>query len=131
MYGARDVRAASTASSATGPLLDVVARDQYRRRLRDLDAMKAEADECNDIGRRESLEIERDQLLRQLEHGWRAGGREASPLERARINVRNSITGALKAIGRELRPLSRHLHNSIQTGVVCRYTPEHEVSWQL
>jgi hypothetical protein len=55
----------------------------------------------------------------------------ASPVERARISVRNAITGALKIIAPHHGELARHLRNAIRTGSICCYAPDRPVDWTL
>jgi non-specific serine/threonine protein kinase len=116
------------------PLLDERARAEYRLRLRELATERDEAERLNDYGKLERLDLEIDAVTSCLSAGSRparGARRWASPAERARVNVRNSIATALRAIGRHHKPLQRHLQNSIRTGAICSYAPEQPVMWQV
>ena len=55
----------------------------------------------------------------------------ASLKERARVNVRNCITAALRALRVHDESLWRHLSNSIKTGSFCCYGPDRPVAWDM
>lgn len=115
------------------PLLDPRARRAYVVRLRDLRAEQDEAASNNDMGRTSALQREISFLAEQLLAASRPVrcASTASPVERARISVRNAITGALKAIAPHHGELARHLRNAIRTGTTCSYTPDRRVDWAL
>lgn len=116
------------------PLLDPRARRAYVVRLRDLRAEHDDATLNNDLGRSAALQREIQFLADQLLAASRPGGRcasTASPVERARISVRNAITGALKAIAPHHGELARHLRNAIRTGTTCCYAPDRQVDWSF
>jgi non-specific serine/threonine protein kinase len=116
------------------PLLDRRARAEYHARLCELRAEQAEAERNNDPGRAARLREEADVLTAQLTAALQPSGgarRHASPAERARVNVRNSIVTALRVIGKHDDALRRHLANSIKTGTFCVYAPEDDLPWQL
>ncbi len=115
-----------------GPIFDRRARDAYRGRMKDLRIQVEEAEEMNDVGRASALRREIEAIREELAAGCGLGGRlrvAAAAFERARINVRNSISSALRAIDKYDRALWRHLTNSIRTGALCCYDPEDEVPW--
>jgi hypothetical protein len=119
---------------AQGLVLDERARAEYRGRLRELGAERAEAERLNDYGQLERIEAEIEAIEGYLTAGTGRGGRArrwVSPSERARVNVRNAIAKALRSIERHHQPLYRHLLNSIKTGAVCTYVPEQTVRWEL
>jgi hypothetical protein len=115
------------------PVLDPRARRAYVGRLR---ALRAEQDEAvlnNDLGRSAALEREITFLADQLLAASRPTrcASTASPVERARINVRNAITGAIKIIAPHHGELARHLRNAIRTGSICCYAPDRPLDWAL
>jgi hypothetical protein len=115
------------------PALDRRARDDYRARWRELQAEEAQARRDNDVGRAARAQREIEMLTAQLTavaggHGGRNG---PSLKERARVNVRNCITGGLRAIRQHDEVLWRHLANSIKTGTFCCYGPDRPVVWEM
>jgi hypothetical protein len=117
-----------------GDVLDAKAKAEYRSRLEDLREELEEAERFNDPERAARAQWEIDMLADQLSAAVGLGGRSrkaASAAERARVNVRNSITSSLKAIRQHDEALWRHLSNAIRTGTFCAYEPETEVTWQL
>jgi hypothetical protein len=119
----------------TLPALDARARRAYVSRLRDLRTEQADATSNNDLGRASALQREIDFLATQLLAASRPAGARcaatASPVERARVNVRNAITGALKAIAPHHAELARHLRNAIRTGTTCCYAPDRPLNWSF
>ena len=117
-----------------GNACDARARNEYRGRLADLEVELDDAREANDLGQVERLQREREQLARELARAFGVGGRPrrvAAGVERARINVRNSIVNALKAMEGREAGLFRHLRVSIRTGTYCAYRPERAMRWML
>ncbi len=119
-------------TSATDATLDRRARDDYRTRWRDLVGEEAAAQRDNDLGRLAVIQREIGMLTGELAA---AAGRTArslpSPQERARVNVRNCISAALRSIQRHDETLWRHLANAIRTGIFCSYEPERPVDWEM
>lgn len=121
---------------ALGALLDATALDAYRRRLRDLEAEIAEAEEWSDTGRHEVLEAERDALVDELMAATGLGRREraaGSSRERARVAATKALSTAINRITAVDEPVGRHLLRSIQTGLSCTYQPDGDppVEWIL
>jgi hypothetical protein len=118
----------------TGEVLDRRARDEYRRRLAELDAELAEAELNHDRGRIEKAQIERDFFVAELSAAIGLGGRarvQGDDVERARKAVAGRIKHAINRIETVDARLGRHLRNSIRTGTTCTYEPEHPVDWLL
>jgi hypothetical protein len=117
------------------PALDRRARDDYRTRWRELRVEEGEARRDNDPGRVARIQFELDMLTDQLSAavgGANGSGRGGPSLrERARVNVRNCITGALRAVRPHDERLWRHLSNSIKTGAFCCYAPDRPVHWEM
>jgi AAA ATPase domain len=119
---------------AAGEVLDRRARDEYRRRLAELDAELAEAEANHDRGRVEKARIERDFFVAELSAAVGLGGRprvQGDDVERARKAVAGRIKQALDRIESVDARLGRHLRNSIRTGTTCSYEPEQQVDWRL
>jgi tetratricopeptide (TPR) repeat protein len=110
-----------------GDMLDDQARAAYRRRLSDIEADLAEAEEWSDVGRLDALHAERDALVGELAAAAGLGGRArvtGSSNERARVSATKAITAAIDRIATVDAPLGRHLRATIRTGVQCSYQPD-------
>lgn len=114
------------------PVIDDVARNQYRRRLTELNQEITEAAGLGDPVAAARARQERDQLVGQLTAAYGLGGRARripDEAERARKAVRRRISDALNRIENASPALGRHLRHSVHTGVYCSYTPEHDIRW--
>jgi non-specific serine/threonine protein kinase len=123
-----------SAETGTMPMLDRRAREDYRARWRELLVEQTEARRDNDVGRAARIQHEIEMLATQLAAatgGGHSGRSGPSDKERARVNVRNCITAALRAVRRHDEPLWRHLANSIKTGAFCCYAPDRAVVWEM
>ncbi|MFI6832606.1 ATP-binding protein [Kribbella sp. NPDC050241] len=122
----------TAAGGDTGPALDGVARDAYKRRVAELDTDIAEAELDGTPQRVGTLVEERDFLVRELAAAYGLGGRARTtgdPAERARKAVAMRVATAIKAI-REVHPgLARHLELAVSTGRFCVYRPEETATW--
>src|SRR5204862_6955959 len=109
------------------PALDHTARAADRRRLAELEAEIARADEAGEALRAARARREQAALDAELAAAIGLGGRPrptGDPAERARQSVTKAIKAALKRIGREHEELGRHLEATVHTGVFCRYQPD-------
>jgi tetratricopeptide (TPR) repeat protein len=116
-----------------GEILDVTAKRAYRERLQDLRQDLDEAERFHDIGTAARLRSEMAFITEQLTAGLRLDGkprRANSAAERARVNVRNSITSALNLIRTQDKPLWRHFNNALKTGTFCSYHPDSQELWE-
>ena len=117
------------------PAIDDTALRAYRRRLREVDAEIAAAEDDADLGRMEVLRSERDALLDELRTTVGLAGRVrglGAPPERARTAVRKAITRALNAIIDRDAVLGAELRSAVVTGSVCRYEPPHGAApWRV
>lgn len=128
--GEHGLQVAAAAHDASA--IDRRARLDYRARWRELLAERAAAEHDNDPGRLAGAQRELDMLARELAGARRGVGRGASsPQERARVNVRNCVSAALRAVRRHDESLWRHLVNAIKTGTYCVYEPDRVVDWEL
>lgn len=131
---AMDLIGAAVTSDDTGEVLDADARRQYERRIRELQAELAEAEDHNDIGRVEIATAELDALVDELSAAVGLGGRTrrtGGTSERARTAVTRRIRTAIAHLSEHHPELGRHLDAAIQTGTYCAYRPERPVSWRL
>src|SRR5262249_27915319 len=122
------------AAESTGPLLDLRAKADYRRRLGELRAELEEAERWSDLGRAEHLRAEIDLVASQLVGAVGLHGRDreaVSNTERARVAVTRRIRAAVGKIGRAHPALGYHLDSSVHTGRFCSYRPDpsHPTSW--
>lgn len=114
------------AGDDAGPVLDDKARQEYRRRVHELEEELEEATELGDQGRIEALQEELDFIARELSRAFGLGGRRrpsGAAAERARVNVRRRIKDAISRIGEQLPDAGRYLDNTVKTGSYCRYAP--------
>ncbi len=126
----------SSGLETTGRVLDARAKDEYRRRLKDLSDEREEARSWNDEEREARIDAETDALTRELAGALGLGGASRdlpSPAERARVAVTKAIRSAARTIARECPPLGDHLAVSLRTGRFCSYAPPGEAppSWIL
>ena len=117
-------------SDSPMPLGDVAAREQYKRRIVELEG---EIDDAESRGHEPvAARTERDALVEALASAYGLGGRSRrapDEVERARKAVTRRIRDAISRIDRVHPSLGRHLDSSVHTGVFCRYAPERSVRW--
>lgn len=116
------------------PIIDTEAKAQYERRIHELEADLARAEENNDHGQSEQIRAELDALLEHLNQALGLGGRSrklGAPAERARSAVTQRIRAAIKKIDAVHRGLAEHLERSLKTGTFCSYAPEKAPDWRL
>ncbi|MDX2344251.1 MAG: hypothetical protein QNL12_11225, partial [Acidimicrobiia bacterium] len=119
-------------------LIDLDALNAYRIRLDDLVGEIDQADNDADIGRKESLEDEREQLLAEIRRATGLGGRlrtnASDPGERARKAVSARIRDAIRRLDTVAPLLAAHLNRSVQTGLRCSYAPvgdDSQIRWNV
>jgi tetratricopeptide (TPR) repeat protein len=113
-------------------VLDDQAKQAYRRRLRELDRVAADAEDRGDPDRVERARAERDAIAHQLAAALGLGGRDrrlGDPSERARKAVTERIRYSMARIERAHPELAGHLQASITTGSSCAYLPAEPVTW--
>ena len=106
------------------PVLDDVAKAQYRARIDELRAEIDDADLCADLERASRARLEMDELLEQLSRLAGLGGATRSFVddrERARVSVRKAITRALDAIAKADPEIARELEARVVTGTQCLF----------
>ncbi len=132
LAAAADPSAAVAMSGDTGEVLDARARQEYKRRLDELDAEIDEATVNADRVGAERASIERAALVEQLTAAYGLGGRIRhgnDPVERARWAVTKQIHTAIERIRKAHPTLAQHLTNAVKTGRYCTYAPEHPPRW--
>jgi tetratricopeptide (TPR) repeat protein len=120
-----------------GPVsLDDRARDEYRRRLVQLEHELDAADRSGDLDRGRRAAHERDFLVATLRRETGLGGhprRMVEDAERCRMRVSKAVHRALDRIGQADPALGRALESRIRTGYVCRYLsdPGQPIAWTV
>jgi class 3 adenylate cyclase/TolB-like protein/tetratricopeptide (TPR) repeat protein len=115
-------------------VIDERARREYETRIRDLQEAIADAETMSDLGRREAMQAELDQLTAHLVKALGLGGRTRSvntPVDRSRSAVTWRIRSAIRKIETVHPTLGSHLSHSVRTGTFCCYAPEKAQIWQL
>lgn len=110
-----------------GELLDARAKEQYRRRLREIEEDIQEARAMGDTVRAEQAEAEHEFLVRELARAVGLGGRDrraSSASERARSAVTRAVRLALARIRQHDPQLGEHFDRAIRTGTYCAYLPD-------
>ncbi|GII76592.1 hypothetical protein Sru01_15740 [Sphaerisporangium rufum] len=108
------------------PVLDEVARREYRERLARL---RAEIDRLADAGRLQqaaAVQAERDWLISELAAATGMGGRPrrfGGEDERARVSVGKAIRRALARVTEADPDIGEHLRATVHTGLYCCYRP--------
>jgi len=123
----------ATPESGADDVLDARARADYAARAREVEGELSEAEACNDLGRVEALQAEREALLVELAAATGLGARArrlGDPGERARKAVSARIRDSLKRIHEVHPELADHLNASVSTGLSCSYRPEPARSWR-
>jgi DNA polymerase III delta prime subunit len=120
----------------SGEMLDSRAKEDYRRRLRDLAEDLEEQRALGNEERAEGIEAERDSIIRELSRAVGLGGRDrraGSATERARLNVTRAIKTALLKISEHDRSMSEALERRIRTGIFARYAidPAAPIEWRF
>ena len=115
----------SMALGSAGSILDDTAISQYKSRLAELRSEIGDAERDNDLGRKETLENEQEQIKSQLRSATGLGGRRRrsnDDAEKVRKAVSNAISRAITAVRKHHRPLADHLQRFIDCGQQLYYT---------
>jgi non-specific serine/threonine protein kinase len=118
------------------PVLDVQAKTEYKRRLKELRQDFEEAERFNDPQRKTEVQNEIQVVAAHLACAIGLGGRDrktSSDAERARCAVTKCIKKAIQKIGEAIPSLGFHLATRIKTGYFCSYNPhpERPVNWKV
>ena len=128
--GAERGRAAGlsrTGPGDAGEMLDVRAKDAYRRRLAEIEDDIEQARVLGDTERAAQADAERDFLVRELSRAVGLYGRDrraASTSERARGSVTRAVRQGIVRVGEHHPELREHLDRTIRTGTYCAYVPD-------
>lgn len=109
-----------------GPILDLQAKAEYKRRIDELRKDMEEAERFNDFCHVAKIRSEIDAIFEQLAAAVGLGGRNrraSSDTERARSAVTKCIKKAIQKIGEAMPSLGYHLAARIKTGYFCSYNP--------
>jgi pimeloyl-ACP methyl ester carboxylesterase len=124
----------STSRGGFDPIVDEAAREQYRRRLHELDEQIDDADANGDGERSAAAIAEREALVAGLSRVYGVGGqvrRSPDHIERARKAVTRRMRDAISRIEQSHPTLGTHLQAAVHTGVFCSYSPEREITWRV
>ena len=121
-------------ATSTTPVLDQRAKDDYRRRLDELDDAIDRAALRQHHDRASQLEAEREALLDELRRATGLGGRDRrlnDEAEKMRKTVTARIRDTLRKLDDRHPQLAAHLRASVRTGAHCSYAPSPAVTWEL
>ena len=124
----------SVEGSANAAVIDEVAKENYKRRIAELEQAIDEAEARGDGETGSTAREELDFLVRELSSAYGLGGkarRTPDNVERARKAVTRRIRDALGRIERTHPGLGRHLNASVRTGAFCSYEPERDMVWTI
>jgi pimeloyl-ACP methyl ester carboxylesterase len=126
----------SDSSGDAGEMLDVHAKQAYRRRLQELRENLEGAKTAGDANRADEIEEEIAFLTRELSRAVGLGGRDrraASVAQRSRINVTRAIRRTIEKMRPHSPTLAGLLARRIKTGLLCVYRPDERVpvAWNL
>ena len=116
-----------TGPGDAGEMLDVRAKDAYRRRLAEIEDDIEQARALEDTEREAQADAERDFLVRELSRAVGLHGRDrraASTSERARASVTRAVRQGMARVGEHHPELGEHLDRTIRTGTYCAYVPD-------
>ena len=129
-----ELSGASPDTAVPDEVLDSQSRQEYRRRIKELQGELEQAEADNDPARSEPARNELDALIDELANATGLGGRSrklGNVAEKARTAVTWRIRSSIKKIRAAHPRLGQHLSNSIRTGNFCVYSPESAVDWLL
>jgi predicted ATPase len=122
--------------SDLGAMLDTRAKQDYRRRVDELNEELEDLRERGAYEQAERVESELEFIKRELAKSLGLGGRDrhaGSAAERARINVTRAIRAAIQRVSEQRSSLGKLLDESIRTGSFCRYLPNPKIpiNWRF
>ena len=124
-------------TSGTGEaLLDTRAKEEFRKRIDDLQEEIDDAESMNDPERGHRAKVEMEHLIDALTSATGVGGRDRTvslEAERARLSVSKALRGVISKIAEHDRALGEHLNATVRTGYYCSYTPDPRAArtWKL
>lgn len=117
-------------STSDPEVIDVVAREQYRARVLELENQLEDADTSRAI----AIQGELDAVRAQLNAAFGLGGKTrkmAAPGDRARSAVTQRLKAAVKRVAESHPALGEHFQACVRTGTFCSYVPTMSLEWQL
>lgn len=126
----------TVSSHDSNPLLDTVAKADYRRRIDELrDAIEC-ANRFSDLAKVGELEQELEFIRDELSRAVGISGRDRQHRmeeERARVNVTNAIRMLTAKIAKQHPSFGRYLRLTVRTGRFCSYRPDPRMAphWQF
>lgn len=124
--GLADTAKAAGAALSAQPVLDELAKREYKQRLSELDAEIDDLEAMKESERAGAVRAERDWLIAELAAAAGLGGRLrqfTGNEERARIAVGKAIRRALARITETDQVMGDELRACVQTGLRCCYQP--------
>jgi hypothetical protein len=118
---------ANGAAMSAQPVLDDLARREYKQRLSQLQDEIDELEALNDLDRATAVRAERDWLIAELTSAAGMGGRPRQFTggdERARIAVGKAIRRAIQRIAEDDVVIGAELRATVHTGRFCSYRPQ-------
>jgi TolB-like protein/Tfp pilus assembly protein PilF len=114
--------------------IDLKAKNNYQKRIRELQMEIAEADEIGNSVQSVALQEEYETILDYLSQSLGLAGKPrqiGSSTEKARSAVTWRIRYAIKKIKAAHPSLAKHFSVSVKTGTFCSYSPESNIKWSL
>lgn len=115
-------------------LMDRHAKNNYLKRIRELQGELADAETRGDFRALENLHKEYDTLIAHISGSFGLGKKvrlSNTSIDKARAAVTLRIKSTIKKIHNSHPQLARHFELSIKTGTFCSYRPEMRVNWDL
>jgi hypothetical protein len=125
--GHPDPVAAHEIAESDQPVLDEVAKREYKERLSELQAEIDDLESMNDLERAAALRVERDWLVAELTAATGMAGRSrrfGGSDERARVAVGKALRRALARVEEADPVIAAELRATVHTGRRCSYRPE-------
>jgi len=123
-------------ASTSSPVLDSRALQEFRRRIKALEAQLDAADGTGDTAASQRATAERNALLAEVRRSTGLGRRQraiSAESERARVNATRTLRAAIVQISAAAPLAGAHLDASIRTGYACRYEagPRGPARWSV
>lgn len=115
-------------------VFDRKAKENYKKRILELQQEIKEAENTYDSDRLMKLEDEYDAMIQHLSRATGVGGnarKVSGTIEKCRAAVTWRIRSAIRKIAETHPRLGKHLELSVKTGIFCEYAPEQEMNWVL
>ena len=125
----------SVSNLGTGfDLLDKNAIASLKLYIEQLDDQIEEANEFDNIEKKEKLESEKERIVARLSADMGLAGKSrlsTSPIEKIRKNVEKRVSTDINKIQKSFPDFADHLKTAIKTGTTCKYTPVPDLIWGL